>query len=149
MTTHDLEIRTLATSRLLDAAPAEVFAAIADPARLARWWGPNGFTNTFHEFNFRTGGTWKYTMHGSNGGNYQNQSQFAEIVPSEKVVIRHDSSPHYTLTITLEDAAGKTKLGWRQSFDTVDMCNRVREVCVPANEQNLDRLAAELSAHQG
>jgi uncharacterized protein YndB with AHSA1/START domain len=143
--TNDLEIRTLATSRVLDFTPEKIFAAMADPARLARWWGPNGFTNTFHEFDFRTGGVWKYTMHGSNGGNYPNESLFAEVVPNQTVVIRHTSSPHYTLTITLEEIDGKTKLGWRQSFDTVDMCNRVREVCVPANEQNLDRLAAELA----
>lgn len=29
-------------------APVEqVFAAFSDPERLARWWGPAGFTNTF------------------------------------------------------------------------------------------------------
>ena len=30
-----------------------------DPARIARWWGPAGFTNTIHTFDFRPGGEWR------------------------------------------------------------------------------------------
>lgn len=31
---------------------------------LKNWWGPDGFTNTFHEFNLRPNGKWILTMHG-------------------------------------------------------------------------------------
>lgn len=45
-------------SARLFAAPREaVFRAFADPGLLARWWGPEGFTSTFHEFDPRPGGT--------------------------------------------------------------------------------------------
>jgi uncharacterized protein YndB with AHSA1/START domain len=47
---------TFTTTREIPASPAAVFAAFQDPARLARWWGPNGFTTTFETFEFRPGG---------------------------------------------------------------------------------------------
>ena len=37
---------------LRHASPSEVFAAMSDPARAARWWGPAGFTSTIHTFDF-------------------------------------------------------------------------------------------------
>ena len=40
----------LGTERLLSATPHETFAAFQQPDLLARWWGPNGFTNTFETF---------------------------------------------------------------------------------------------------
>ena len=38
---------TFSTSREIPAPLAQVFAAISTPGRLARWWGPAGFRNTF------------------------------------------------------------------------------------------------------
>ena len=76
-------------TRYLPAAPAAVFAAISDPARLARWWGPDGFTNTFHTFDLRPGGAWLFTMHGPDGTDYPNQSEFLEIAQDARVRIRH------------------------------------------------------------
>ena len=48
------------TGRLLPATPRAVFAAFEEPDRLARWWGPSGFTNTFECFEFRPGGRWVF-----------------------------------------------------------------------------------------
>jgi hypothetical protein len=36
------------------------------------------------------------------------------------------------------------RLNWRQRFDTREHFERVKSVVAEANEQNLDRLAAEL-----
>ena len=41
------------TLRHFAAPPAAVFAALAAPDRLARWWGPDGFANTFDVFDFQ------------------------------------------------------------------------------------------------
>ena len=138
--------RELQTSRVLSAPRERVFDAISDPAQLAQWWGPNGFTNTFHEFDFRTGGKWSFVMHGPNGQDYKNQSQFGEIVKPERVVIQHLSSPRFQLTITLDEVTGgKTKIGWRQRFETAEECARIKVYAVDGNEQNLDRLSAHLA----
>ena len=48
--------RVLSTQRVLPFSSAEVFGAIEDPAQLAQWWGPDGFKNTVHRFNFVPGG---------------------------------------------------------------------------------------------
>ena len=51
--------REFVHSRLIDAPRERVFKAFSDPVHLARWWGPNGFTSTVHEFDLRPGGTWR------------------------------------------------------------------------------------------
>jgi uncharacterized protein YndB with AHSA1/START domain len=62
--------------RVLPYPPRSVFEAFARPEVLARWWGPNGFTNTFEVFEFRPGGRWKFVMHGPEGSNHPNESVF-------------------------------------------------------------------------
>ncbi|MGV8825206.1 hypothetical protein [Methylibium petroleiphilum] len=47
---------TFRTSRELPFSTTTVFGAIRDPQRLARWWGPAGFTNSFQTFEFVPGG---------------------------------------------------------------------------------------------
>jgi len=122
-----------------------VFKAFADPRHLVHWWGPKGFTNTFNEFDLRPGGAWRFVMHGPDGGNYPNESAFTEIVPPERIVFRHLSAPRFEMTITFTEQAGETTVGWRQLFETVDECQRIASFAVEANEQNLDRLGAELA----
>lgn len=57
-TEHDLAPeRTIATARVLAALPEQVYAAFSSSERLARWWGPKGFRNTFQVFEPRPGGT--------------------------------------------------------------------------------------------
>ena len=136
-------MNTFQTSREIPASPDEVFAAFRDPERLARWWGPAEFTNSFNVCEFNPGGRWSYVMHGPNGGNYRNESVFAEVVPPEKVVIQHISEPKYRLTITLTPSVGGTTVSWVQVFEKPDVASRIKHIVEPANEQNLDRLSAE------
>jgi len=132
------------TSRELPATTASVFAAIQDPLRLARWWGPAGFTNTFHTFEFREGGSWNLTMHGPDGADYPNQSEFLEIVPDSMVRIKHVNLPHFELTISLEPCAAGTILSWFMVFENREFAENARQFLEAANEQNLDRLAVEV-----
>ena len=46
------------TSRDIPASKTEIFAAFINSERLAKWWGPAGFTNTFKKFEFIPGGKW-------------------------------------------------------------------------------------------
>ena len=131
-------------SRLIDAPVERVFMALAEPTRLARWWGPNGFTSTFEVFEFRPGGRWRFVMHGPDGANYPNENVFLEVVAPERVVVEHLSEDHhFLLTITFARQGGQTQVGWRQLFDTAEHRDHVAPFVVEANEQNLARLAAE------
>jgi uncharacterized protein YndB with AHSA1/START domain len=135
---------TFNISRDIPASADDVFAAFSDGERLARWWGPAGFTNTFHTFEFVAGGRWSNTMHSSNGGNPKNESVFETIEPLRKIVIRHLSQPLYRLTIEFNPTGSGTSVSWTQEFDDADVAKRIEKIVVPANEQNLDRLTAEV-----
>ena len=131
-------------SLLLDAGPHQVFAAISDPARIARWWGPDGFTNTIHAFEFVEGGKWVLTMHGPDGKDYPNESRFARITPDQCVVIEHFSGHHFFLTLALEARGQGTLVKWQQTFDTREHYERIASFVATANQQNLARLTVEV-----
>ena len=143
--TTDASDRELVTTRVLSAPRERVFSAFSEAGQLAQWWGPEGFRNTFHEFDLRAGGAWRYTMHGPNGADYPNESVFVEVVKPERIVIEHVSGPRFRLTITLAVEAGRTRLTWRQRFPTAAECDKIKALAIPANEQNLDRLEARLA----
>lgn len=125
-----------------------VFAAFADPACLARWWGPKGFTNTFHTFNFQPGGQWLFTMHSPDGHDFKNECVIQEISAPGRIVIEHVSAPRYVLVVTLEATGDGTRLSWTQTFETAEMRDKIVQFAGPANEELLDRLAAVLDNSQ-
>ena len=139
-----IEIRSDSRRKRLAASPSEVFAAMSDPTRVARWWGPTGFTNTIQQFEFKPGGKWLLTMHGPDGKDYPNESRFTRIVADQVFEIEHFSGHHFLLTIELVPVHGGTEVKWRQTFDTAEHYERIAEFVASANEQNLDRLAAEV-----
>jgi uncharacterized protein YndB with AHSA1/START domain len=132
-------------SREILAPPESVFSAIQDPGRLARWWGPDGFANTFHTFEFRQGGSWLFTMHGPDQVDYPNQSEFLEIVPNSLVRIKHVNLPHFELSISLEPNENGTLLTWVGFFENREFAESMRQFLESANEQNLNRLVIEVS----
>lgn len=138
--------RTFKTARVFPFAPSQVFAAIEDPTRLARWWGPNGFTNKFSTFEFRPDGKWLFSMIGPDGKVYANENRFAAIERDRRVVIRHVSAPTFQLTVALEPTATGTRVEWEQVFDDAAVARSVRAIVEPANEQNLDRLGSVLQS---
>jgi uncharacterized protein YndB with AHSA1/START domain len=134
------------SERVVGAPRDAVYRAFSDPERLARWWGPEGFTNRFDEFDLRPGGAWRFTMHAPDGAAYAMVKEFVEVVPAERVVIRHIQEGHdFTLTFALSDEGQRTRVTWRMRFDDPEEAERVRPFVVPANEQNFDRLEAQLA----
>lgn len=137
----DLEI---VSTRTFEAPRERVFAAFSDPVRLARWWGPKGFTNTFQEFDLRPGGIWRFLMHSPEGVDYPNESVFVEVVKPERIVFRHLSGHEFVMTVTLAEQGDGTRVTWCMRHETAKECAKVKSFAVAANEQNFDRLAAEL-----
>jgi uncharacterized protein YndB with AHSA1/START domain len=137
---------TFRTSLEIPANPAEVFGAFAEPSRLATWWGPDGFRNTFDICEFKPGGVWKFTMHGPDGTDYANESVFEEIEAARKVVVNHVCEPRFRLTVEFASCAAGTLVTWVQVFEDAAVAEAVRHIVEPSNEQNLSRLAAEVAA---
>jgi uncharacterized protein YndB with AHSA1/START domain len=141
-----LSDREIVTTRVFDAPRELAFKAFSDPDHLVHWWGPKGFTNTFHEFDMRPGGIWRFVMHGLDGVNYKNESVFVEVVKPERIVFHHLKPVHeFQMTVTFVEQDGKTKLTWRMLFKSAAECDKVRVFAVEANEQNFDRLEAQLA----
>lgn len=40
----------------------ELFKAFTDETLLSKWWAPEGFLTVTHSMNFKTGGSWEYSM---------------------------------------------------------------------------------------
>ncbi len=139
-----LSDREFANSRVFDAPPERVFKAWTDPNHLGQWWGPKGFTNTFEEFDIRPGGHWRFVMHGPDGTNHKNHSIFVEVVEPERIVFNHISGPKFQVTAACAEQAGKTELTFRMLFESVAECERIKVFAFEVNEQNFDRLAAQL-----
>jgi uncharacterized protein YndB with AHSA1/START domain len=141
--------RALCTARVLPYPPEAVYSAFASAPVLASWWGPKGFTNTFHTFDFTVGGQWVFTMHGPDGTDYANTSCFEALEPAQRVVIRHDCLPYFTLTVGLSRVDGGTNLTWEQVFDDAETARAVQAVVGSANEENLDKLTLALGRASG
>lgn len=140
------ESADIVSTRLFAAPRAAVYGAFTDVHRLARWWGPKGFTNTFVAFDPRTGGAWQLLMHGPDGKDYPVAKEFVEVVPGERVVLQQLGETHrFRMTMTFADEAGGTRLTWVMRFEVPEEGEALRAFLADANEANFDRLAALLA----
>lgn len=133
------------SSRILNSPVPVVYHAFANPEHLKNWWGPNGFSNTIHEFDLIPGGKWILTMHGPEIGNYENSSVFTKVIPFELVAWERNSKPLFNMEIAFQKLEeNKTQISFRMIFDTVEECEKIKKFAVPKNEENFDRLETEI-----
>lgn len=115
-------LEALTLTRIFHAPPALVFRAWTDPAHLAEWWGPKGFTLPFCEIDFRPGGAYRVCMRSPEGEDYWVGGVYLEIIEPKRLMFSwsHEEDGgrrgHEThVTVTLEEWQGKTKLTLTQS----------------------------------
>lgn len=134
-------------------APCElVFDAFTDPKGISDWWGPVGFATTTHTMDFRVGGTWRFTMHGPDGTDFENEIVYEEIENPRKLAYRHaglGATAHiqFRSTVTFEPRDGGTFVTLRARYATADARDQnVREVgAVEGGRQTLSRLEARMT----
>ena len=131
-------------SAWIDAMPSQVDAGNSDPARIARWWGADVFTSTIDQFDLRSGGDWRWTLHGPDGKDYANVNRFARLVADRLFEIEHLNGHPFVWTVSLTPKDGSTDVRWQQIFDTVEHHQLVAEFVATANAPNLEHLAAEV-----
>lgn len=141
---------TIEASRIVSADLGMAFRVWSEPELLKIWWGPAGFTNTFHTFDFRPGGRWSFVMHGPDKGNYVNEVEFVRIEPPSLIYWKRHSKPLFRVLVTFEEVdAQHTQIVFRQIFDTVEECEKLRRFVVDKNEENFDRLEKVLERLKG
>ena len=78
---------TIRLHRVLRAKPERVYRAFLDPAGVAKWLPPYGFTCTVHELNAEVGGRHRMSFTNFTTGNgHSFGGEYLELVPSEKIV---------------------------------------------------------------
>ncbi len=113
--------RVLKLVRRFPAKPERVFRAFTDPKRLARWWGPKGFTVPVCEMDVRPGGRWLTTMRSPDGSDYTVSGVYEAIESPARLSFTwawHEDGKrgHETLvTIALKPHGAGTELTLTQS----------------------------------
>jgi len=92
--------RQLVLARVVDAPRELVFKLWTDPAHMAQWWGPKGFTNPVCELDARPGGALRVVMRAPDGAEYPMGGFFRNVVEPEGLVFVSEA----------EDAEGKPLL---------------------------------------
>jgi uncharacterized protein YndB with AHSA1/START domain len=142
--------REIVITRTLRAPRERVFDAFTDPARIASWWGPNGFSVVTASMEARPGGSWRFDMTGPDGTVWPNVIDYVEVVRPERLVYRHGSGsegdPGFDVRITFEDAGGgHTLLTMRSIFASPEALAEVKKYgAEELGNQTVDKLAAYL-----
>jgi uncharacterized protein YndB with AHSA1/START domain len=136
----------IVSSRIFNFSNELLFRAWSEPEHLKNWWGPAGFTNTFHQFDFKVGGKWVFTMHGPEKGNYQNECEFIKIDEPHLIAWQRISQPLFQILATFEEVnPNQTKLVFKMLFETAQECSKLKPFVVDKNEENFDKLEVELA----
>jgi len=143
---HSSDLSIIST-RIYQAPIAVIYSAFEDSSQLAKWWGPEGFTNTIHEFDLHPGGKWILTMHGPEKGNYENSSIFTHVEPMKRVSWTRKSQPFFDMDILFEAVSEQeTQMTFCMHFPSASDCEKMKPYVVPKNEENFDRLERLLTA---
>jgi uncharacterized protein YndB with AHSA1/START domain len=107
----------LVLKRVFDAPRELVWKVWTDPAHLAQWWGPKGFTNPRCEWDARPGGAIHIDMRAPDGVVYPMSGTVKEVVEPERLVFassaldeKGNSMFDVLNTVTLMEERGKTAL---------------------------------------
>ena len=136
------------TRRVISASRELVWKALTTPEHLQHFWGPDGFTNTYKQFDLRVGGQALFTMHGPDGTDYPNRFKFLTVEPPRLLRFDHDNGgegpvQHKFLgEIELFDEGAKTRIELRMTEESMEARDMVAGFAVEGGQQNLDRLAA-------
>jgi uncharacterized protein YndB with AHSA1/START domain len=135
---------TLRLKRTLPAPRAAVYRALSEPAELAKWWGPRGFTAPSIDFDPRAGGGYRIAMQPPEGELFHLSGHFREAEPPARLAYTFrwdppDPDDRETLvTLILQDRGERTDVvltqgrfatgerralhvaGWTESFERLE-----------------------------
>ena len=100
----------LELERIVPGSPAAVYEAVADPARLARWWGPQGFTIPSLDWEPRAGAAYRIQMQPPEGDAFYLAGEFREVDPPGRLAFTfrwEDPDPDDVENVALLTFAGR------------------------------------------
>lgn len=145
--------------RTLDAPRERVFRAWTEPARLAHWWGPKGFTAPESEFSvdLRPGGAWRAVLIAEDGSRHLMGGVYREVAAPERLAFTWSvapegeelPSPGSLITVLLSELPnGGTRLEFHlageHDADAVDGWNTCLDRMATLDPPGFERHLAEL-----
>jgi uncharacterized protein YndB with AHSA1/START domain len=145
--------RELIITRVIEAPREAVFEAWTDPKQMARWWGPNGFTNPVCEMDAKPGGAMRIVMRAPDGVDYPMSGVFQEITAPDRLVFAAAAQDHagnplleWVSTVSFAEEGSKTRLTVAESAGAVTAAGaQMLEGMEPGLVQTLDRLEAHMA----
>jgi uncharacterized protein YndB with AHSA1/START domain len=134
----------LRMTRLLSGSRPDIWRAMTDPAELARWWGPHGFTTPSIEFEPRIGGSYRIAMRPAEGEVFHLDGEFREVDPPSRIAYTFRWDPpapddrETLVTLSLRERGKQTEVelaqgefatqerlelhdsGWNDSFEKLE-----------------------------
>jgi uncharacterized protein YndB with AHSA1/START domain len=134
----------LEVERILPAGWETVYEAFTDPAELAKWWGPEGFTIPTLEFDPEAGGHYRIVMQPPDGEPFQLTGEFRDVEPPRRLAFTFAWEPadpddvETLVALEFRDLSGATEIslaqgrfktearrelhrdGWGESFDKLE-----------------------------
>jgi uncharacterized protein YndB with AHSA1/START domain len=145
--------RDVTITRTFDAPRTSVFQMWTEPARMARWWGPQGFTNPVCEVDARPGGAIRIHMRAPDGVVYPMSGTFREVAAPGRLVfttVAEDLEGNPLLeglsTVTFDERGGKTMVTVQSA--AVGLAPEAPQMLAGMEAgwtQSLERLAAALA----
>ena len=157
--------REVLINRLFTAPRELVYRAWTEREHLLRWYAPDGCRIEFRSLDLRVGGKFHSCIHTPDGKQCWCIGEYLEVDPPQRLVFTMRTADEQgnavtsadagkesdwpevtTVTVTLEDVAGDTRLTLQQ---TVSETLAKRTGAYPSWLNMLDHLAADLAAEQG
>jgi len=112
-----VDARSIRMERVFAASAQDLWSALTDPARVALWYGGDGFANPHCEMDVQVGGIWSHVMRTPDGTEHSLRFRFTRVEPPHILAWRDaaDSSGPLNL-VRLEEAPGGTLLRFEALF---------------------------------
>jgi uncharacterized protein YndB with AHSA1/START domain len=155
-----LSDREITFTRLLEAPRELVWRVWTEDAHVLQWWGPTGFTTTTRDKDVRTGGRWRFVMHGPDGHDYENLVRYLEVKEPSLLSYEHGGDAgggegvepvRFRVTVTFEEAGPeRTKLTMSSTFPSQKARDHVisKYGALEGGKQTLGRLVEYLAAQR-
>ena len=137
-------------TREFDAPVEAVFRAHRDPELMKQWLGPSGYEMRIDEYDFRTGGRYRYVHTAPDGEEYAFNGVF-HVVRDNEFAIQTFEYEGYPDVVSIEaltfvDLGGRTRLEGRSVYPSIEardgMAQSGMEQGVTEGYEGLDRVLA-------
>jgi uncharacterized protein YndB with AHSA1/START domain len=148
--TEQVSAQEITLTRVFDAPRELVWKAWTEPEQLARWWGPDGWSNPVSEIRMdvRPGGGFKVTsVSDEDGIEMPSHGVYREVVEPERLVLEEPAEESWhegaVSVVSFTDLGdGRTELVVRTTIQTTDEMRASAEAGMAGS---LDRLGKHLA----